>query len=142
LADLFLDTFPCNAHTTASDALWVGLPVLTCSGESFASRVAASLLKAQRLKNLVCASLEEYEQKAVALAQDRKEIQRLRKKCTRAVVLNKLFNTADTTKGIEKSYALIYKRLQEREELRDLSIRISLPIQNHVHSSLYNDPSE
>ena len=68
LADLFLDTLPCNAHTTASDALWAGLPVLTCMGEAFASRVAASLLRAVGLPELVTSTLFEYEQRAVSLA--------------------------------------------------------------------------
>src|SRR5947207_8229688 len=68
LADLFLDTLPCNAHTTASDALWAGLPVLTCQGHGFAGRVAASLLHAVGLPELVTRSLEEYEAKAVQFA--------------------------------------------------------------------------
>src|SRR3954454_21102221 len=61
LADLFLDTLPYNAHTTASDALWAGLPVLTCTGDTFAGRVAGSLLRAAGLGELITTSLEEYE---------------------------------------------------------------------------------
>ena len=61
LADLFIDTLPYNAHTTASDALWTGLPVLTCMGESFASRVAASLLNAIELPELITTTQEQYE---------------------------------------------------------------------------------
>ena len=70
LADLFLDTLPVNAHTTASDALWAGLPVLTCAGQTFAGRVAGSLLKAAGLPELVTYSLEEYEALALRLAQN------------------------------------------------------------------------
>src|SRR6202043_4116500 len=70
LADLFLDTLPCNAHTTASDALWTGLPVLTCLGETFADRVAASLLKAIGLDALITRTLAEYEALALRLARD------------------------------------------------------------------------
>ena len=70
LADLFLDTLPYNAHTTASDALWAGLPVLTCEGTAFPGRVAASLLHAVGLPELVTHNLEEYERKAAALAAD------------------------------------------------------------------------
>ena len=70
LADLFLDTSPYNAHTTASDALWGGLPVLTCMGETFASRVGASLLRAINLPDLVTESQAEFEQLAVELAHD------------------------------------------------------------------------
>src|SRR5471030_3111665 len=70
-ADLFLDTLPYNAHTTASDALWAGLPVLTSLGGTFAGRVAASLLHAIALPELITASLPDYEQLAVLLATDR-----------------------------------------------------------------------
>src|SRR6266699_7029125 len=70
LADLFLDTLPCNAHTTASDALWAGLPVLTCLGETFAGRVAGSLLRAVGLHELVTTSLEDYEALALKLARE------------------------------------------------------------------------
>jgi predicted O-linked N-acetylglucosamine transferase (SPINDLY family) len=71
LADLFLDTLPYNAHTTASDALWMGLPVLTCPGTTFAGRVAASLLSAADLEELIEPSLEDYESTALKLAKDR-----------------------------------------------------------------------
>src|SRR5262249_58828231 len=70
LADLFLDNLPVNAHTAASDALWVGLPVLTCIGESFIGRVAAGLLNAVGLPELITRSLDEYEALAVKLATD------------------------------------------------------------------------
>src|SRR4029077_18348764 len=70
LADLFLDTFPCNAHTTASDALWAGVPVLTCAGDTFVSRVAGSLLQAIGLSDLVTRSLAEYEALALELGRD------------------------------------------------------------------------
>jgi protein O-GlcNAc transferase len=68
VADLFLDTLPYNAHTTASDALWAGLPVITCAGETFASRVAGSLLHAVGLAELVTYSLADYETLALELA--------------------------------------------------------------------------
>ena len=67
-ADLFLDTLPYNAHTTGSDALWVGVPLVTCLGPTFASRVAASLLKAIGLDELIADSLESYEKLALKLA--------------------------------------------------------------------------
>ncbi|MBV8143601.1 MAG: tetratricopeptide repeat protein, partial [Gammaproteobacteria bacterium] len=70
LADLFLDTLPYNAHTTASDALWCGLPVLTCLGRNFPGRVAASLLEALALPELIATSLEDYESRAVEMARD------------------------------------------------------------------------
>jgi predicted O-linked N-acetylglucosamine transferase (SPINDLY family) len=70
LANLFLDTLPVNAHTTASDALWAGLPVLTCAGDAFAGRVAASLLHAIGLEDLVTTDLASYEARALELARD------------------------------------------------------------------------
>ena len=70
LADLFLDTLPCNAHATASDALWAGLPVLTCLGNTFAGRVGASLLRAVGLPEMVTESLPQYEALAISLARD------------------------------------------------------------------------
>ncbi len=77
-ADLFLDTLPCNAHTTASDALWAGLPPLTCVGQTFAGRVAGSLLAAVGLPALITASLGEYERTALALARDPLRLRELR----------------------------------------------------------------
>jgi predicted O-linked N-acetylglucosamine transferase (SPINDLY family) len=110
LADLFLDTFPCNAHTTASDALWVGLPVLTCSGESFASRVAASLLRAQGLEDLVCASLEEYEAKAISLSTSSRRLKNFKMQCRRATQSGgSLFDSLATTQAIEHSYLSAYE---------------------------------
>ena len=77
-ADLFLDTWPCNAHTTASEALWMGVPVLTLPGPTFASRVAASLARATRTDELVCASEDDYVATAIALANDLPRLQALR----------------------------------------------------------------
>ena len=80
LADLFLDNLPVNAHTAASDALWVGLPVLTCLGHSFIGRVAASLLRAVGLPELVTTSLDEYEALALRLAQDPAQLRAIRQR--------------------------------------------------------------
>src|SRR5207237_2836488 len=79
-ADLFLDTWPCNAHTTASDALWAGLPVLTCTGDTFAGRVAGSLLAAIGLPELVTTVPEDYERIALALARDARLLGEVRPK--------------------------------------------------------------
>ena len=78
VADLFLDSFPFNAGTTANDALWMGLPLLTLSGRSFASRMAGALLTAANMESLITYNLTEYEERAVALASDPKEMKRLR----------------------------------------------------------------
>ena len=79
-ADLFLDTWPCNAHTTASEALWAGVPVVTVPVATFASRVAASLLRACRLDELVCDSADAYVETVVALAQDRARLKALQRR--------------------------------------------------------------
>ena len=112
LADLFLDTFPCNAHTTASDALWAGLPVLTCLGESFASRVAASLLNAIDLPELITSSIEDYEALAIELALDTERLKGIKKQLADNRLTTALFNTALFTRHIEAAYMEIYRRYQ------------------------------
>ncbi|WP_051357008.1 tetratricopeptide repeat protein [Azorhizobium doebereinerae] len=103
-ADLFLDTLPYNAHTTASDALWAGVPVVTCAGESFASRVAASLLTAVGLPELVTTSLADYEALALALAQDPARLAALKARLAAARATAPLFDAAAYTAGIETAY--------------------------------------
>jgi protein O-GlcNAc transferase len=108
-ADLFLDTLPCNAHTTASDALWTGLPVLTCSGETFAGRVAGSLLTAIGMPELITESLEEYEQAALALANDPQRLIALRQKLERKRSASVLFDLPKWTGNIETAYARMWQ---------------------------------
>ena len=93
LADLFLDTFHYNAHATANHALWAGLPVLTCPGESFASRVGASLLKAVGLPELVAGSPQEYEALALELATQPEKLQALRARLAENRLTRPLFDT-------------------------------------------------
>ena len=112
LADLFLDTFPCNAHTTASDALWAGLPVLTLMGQSFASRVAASLLSAMHLPELITTSLPDYEALAIELAQNRQKLAVLKQKLATNRLTTPLFDTPQFTKGLEQAYIQMYERYQ------------------------------
>jgi protein O-GlcNAc transferase len=113
LADLFLDTLPYNAHTTASDALWAGVPVLTCLGDTFAGRVAASLLKAVGLDELITTSLEDYEILALKLAQDRALLASLREKVERNRETYPLFNTARFARHIEAAYMTMWERQQK-----------------------------
>ncbi|WP_454916814.1 tetratricopeptide repeat protein [Xanthobacter sediminis] len=103
-ADLFLDTRPYNAHTTASDALWAGVPLVTCPGESFASRVAASLLHAVGLSELVAPSLAEYEALALALARDPARLAALKAHLLAVRTSAPLFDAARYTHGIEAAY--------------------------------------
>ena len=109
-ADLFLDTLPYNAHTTASDALWAGLPVLTCMGESFASRVAASLLNAIELPELITTSQEQYEATAIELATNQEKLQAIKQKLERNRLNAPLFDTQKFTNHIETAYVQMYER--------------------------------
>jgi predicted O-linked N-acetylglucosamine transferase (SPINDLY family) len=108
-ADLFLDTLPCNAHTTASDALWAGLPVLTCSGNTFAGRVAGSLLTAVGMPELITESLEDYEQTALALARARERLTALRQKLEQDRGASALFDLPKLTGNIEAGYARMWQ---------------------------------
>jgi protein O-GlcNAc transferase len=108
-ADLFLDTLPCNAHTTASDALWAGLPLLTCSGNTFAGRVAGSLLTAVGLPELVTESLEHYEQTALSLARDPQRLITLREKLQKNRDASALFDAPKLTANIEAAYLRMWQ---------------------------------
>jgi predicted O-linked N-acetylglucosamine transferase (SPINDLY family) len=109
-ADLFLDTLPYNAHTTASDALWAGLPVLTQIGNSFAGRVAASLLNAVGLPELITRSAEEYEAVAIELARDREKLDAIKKKLARNRITTALFDTQRYTRHLEAAYEAMVRR--------------------------------
>ncbi|MCA6104221.1 tetratricopeptide repeat protein [Bradyrhizobium australafricanum] len=110
LAGLFLDSTPYNAHTTASDALWAGLPVLTILGDTFASRVAASLLHAVGLPELVAESPEAYERMAVDLATDPSRLAALRTRLAANRLTAPLFDTKRFTGHIEAAYTAMYER--------------------------------
>lgn len=112
MADLFLDTLPYNAGATASDALWAGLPVLTCVGNAFAGRMGASLLHAIHLPELVTDSWEEYEALAVELANNPDQIGKIRLKLNQNRLTAPLFDTALFTKHIENAYVQMYERYQ------------------------------
>jgi protein O-GlcNAc transferase len=113
LAGLFLDTLPCNAHTTASDALWSGLPVLTCLGTTFAGRVAASLLYAAGMQELVAHSLEEYEAIALRLAQDPTALSAIAAKLSDTRDNCALFDTAKSTRHLEAAYIAMWERANQ-----------------------------
>ena len=111
-ADLFLDTLPYNAGTTASDALWAGLPVLTCAGEAFASRMAASLLHAIHLPELVTTTRDEYEALAVALATEPDRLEGVRQRLAHSRTTAPLFDTQRLTRHVEAAYTAMYERYQ------------------------------
>ncbi|MDP2247070.1 MAG: glycosyltransferase, partial [Nitrosomonadales bacterium] len=114
LADLFLDTLPYNAHTTASDALWMGLPILTCAGQSFSGRVAGSLLNALGLTELITNTLEEYEQKALQLSADPAILKSLKLQLARSKENSLLFDTARFAKDLENTYQKVWKQYQAK----------------------------
>jgi len=104
LADLFLDTLPYNAHATAADALWAGLPVLTCLGEVFPGRVAASLLQAAGLAELVMETAEQYEATALALARNPVRLRTLKERLAKNRTTAPLFDTARFTRNLEAAF--------------------------------------
>jgi predicted O-linked N-acetylglucosamine transferase (SPINDLY family) len=113
LADLFVDTLPYNAHATASDALWAGLPVLTCLGETFAGRVAASQLQALGLPELVTANLKDYEALALGLSRDPALLSCLRTRLAQSRTSQPLFDTDRFRRNIEAAYLEMWSRRHE-----------------------------
>jgi predicted O-linked N-acetylglucosamine transferase (SPINDLY family) len=122
LADLFLDTLPYNAHTTCSDALWAGLPVLTVQGDCFAGRVAASLLSAHGVPELITHSLEEYEAAALKLARDPAALTAIREKVVRHRDTHALFDTVRFTRNLEAAYLTMWERYQRGERPQTFSV--------------------
>src|SRR5260370_6177295 len=122
LADLFLDTLPYNAHTTASDALWAGLPVLTCTGRSFPSRVAGSLLRAVGLPELVTRSLDEYEALALRLAREPELLGALRGRLAGNRSTAPLFDTVRYCRHLEDAYRQMHERWQRGEPARAFAV--------------------
>lgn len=113
LADLFLDTLPCNAHTTASDALWMGLPLLTCQGETFVGRVASSLLHAAGVPELVTHSLAEYEARALQLATEPARLAALKARLLAQRDRCTLFDTDRYCRHLESAYQTMWRRYQD-----------------------------
>jgi predicted O-linked N-acetylglucosamine transferase (SPINDLY family) len=109
-ADLFLDTLPYNAGTTASDALWAGLPVLTCPGDAFAGRVAASLLTAVHLPQLIAPSPHRYEALAVKFAASPGRLREIRQRLGESRLTSPLFDTTSFTRHLEAAYVAMHER--------------------------------
>lgn len=126
LADLFLDTAPYNAHTTAMDALWAGLPIVTCSGTTFPSRVAASLLGAMDLQELATGSLADYEALAFSLATDPGRMATLKTKVTANRATTPLFDTARRTRDLEAAFTTMIDRHRSGKEPADFVVADSI----------------
>lgn len=122
LADLFLDTIPCNAHTTASDALWAGLPVLTCRGQTFPGRVAASLLRAVGLPELIVDDLNSYEALAFRLATTPELLAGIKLRLAQNKVSHPLFDIERYRRHIESAYVTMYERYQRGEPAQGFAV--------------------
>jgi protein O-GlcNAc transferase len=109
-ADLFLDTLPYNAHATATDALWAGLPILTLLGKSFAGRVTASLLTSIGLTELIARTFDEYEQIAIGLALDPLRLNECKRKLARNRLTTPLFDTHHFARNLQDAYTMIHDR--------------------------------
>jgi len=130
LADLFLDSSPYGAHTTASDALWMGVPVLTLSGRSFASRVCGSLVRSAGLPELVCESAEEFVERAVGLGSDPTLLQSLREKLCGNRTACTLFDIPSLVRHLEDLYAQMWRELETgqlpRPDLNNLDVYLEV----------------
>ena len=122
IADLFIDTFPYTAHTTCSDSLWAGLPVLTRVGESFVSRVSASLLTAIDLPELITHTEKEYEDLAIELANNRNKLEEIKSKLEKNKLTKSLFNTKLFAKNIESAYTTMYERYLKDSPIENIEI--------------------
>ena len=122
-ADLFIDTIPYNGHSTASDALWSGLPVLTLTGKSFASRVSASLLNALDLSELITYTEKEYEDLALELANNPNQLKEIKNKLEKNKLNKPLFNTKLFTNNIELAYVKIYEKYLQNLPIENIEIK-------------------
>jgi len=123
-ADLFLDTLPYNAHTTASDALWEDLPVVTLAGQTFAARVAASLLTALDLPELIAETMADYERVATELARHPERLAALKQKLERHRLAAPAFDPARFTRQLEAAYRMMYERHQAGLETDDFDVPV------------------
>jgi len=123
LGDLFLDTFNVNAHTTTSDALWAGLPVLTMVGKSFSARVSASLLNSIGLTELITNNISDYESLAINLANNKGKVQEIKDKLKENKTTSPLFNTSLYCKNLEKAFDIVYENYFNGLPARDIEIK-------------------
>jgi protein O-GlcNAc transferase len=125
LADLFVDTFPVNAHTTASDALWAGCPLLTLAGSTFISRVAGSLLRSVGLSEMIATSLNEYREKALCFARQPERLKSLRARLQNTIQQSPLFDGAAFAKNIEMAYTKMWELHTSGESPRAFTVHPS-----------------
>ena len=146
LADVFLDTFPYGAHTTASDALWMSVPIITLSGHTFASRVCGSLSRAAGLPDLVCATPEEYVARAVELGHNREKVQHYKAKLAAAHDTCTLFDTDRLVRRLEDLYAQMWTDYRQgnlpRPDLANLGIYLDAAIEDDLEMGEFRGPAE
>lgn len=128
-ADLFLDSFPCNAHTTASDALWAGVPLITRSGQTFASRVAGSILKAVGLEELIVESEADYEALALRIYQDRNYHRELQRRVKQGVAQGALYDANRYTRHFERALIELHDRHHQGLCPQDLDVSALQPLE-------------
>ena len=121
-ADLFLDTFPYTAHSTCSDVLRIGLPVLTCIGKSFTSRVSASFLNTMMLPELITTTYEEYEKVANKIANDKNYLNNLKNKILENKIKSSLYDVKLFTKNLEKAYSLMFEKYIKGEKKNNIEV--------------------
>ena len=119
-ADLFLDTFPYNAHTSCSDSIWAGLPILTLEGDSFQSRVASSLLKTTGLNELIAKNEKEYVDKAIYIAKNKEYLNELKNKLIASKDINPLFDNKSFTHNLEKAYSIVFEKYTNEKDPEDV----------------------
>ena len=119
-ADLFLDTFPYNAHTSCSDSIWAGLPILTLEGDSFQSRVASSLLKTTGLNELIAKNEKEYVDKAIYIAKNKEYLNELKNKLIASKDSNPLFDNKSFTHNIENAYSIVFEKYINKKDPEDV----------------------
>jgi predicted O-linked N-acetylglucosamine transferase (SPINDLY family) len=122
LADLFLDTFSYNASTTAIDTLWAGLPILTCRGDTFYSRICTSMLTSIGLQDMICDSIQAYEDRAVYFAQNGNALAEVRERLARNRMSHPLFDVKRFVRHLEAGYREIWKRFQENQPPQNVNI--------------------
>jgi protein O-GlcNAc transferase len=120
-ADLFLDTLQYNAHTTCSDALWMGLPVITCAGDTFSARVAGSLLSAVDLTELITYSLQDYENKALYMYKNTTELKKIKQKLLTTQQMSTLFDTNQFAQSLEVIYQTMWQRYSTTAETNNIA---------------------
>ena len=109
LADIFLDTFPYGAHTTASDAIRMGLPLITIEGDTFASRVSSSILKQVNLEELIVSNIQNYKKMAIKFGKNKDDLEKIKKKLSVSIKKTLLFDSKRFTKNLENIYIKVIK---------------------------------